>query len=130
MMSAPCRGIAVGTAQSLAPATVDFTRVALAYDFLRPGRERVRMTMFYRDITDVRLEEKLGGGAGGGGCVLSFRVAGVLDRFAGSYDPANPAHRLSIGFGSTEDAARCREEVVPLMRRAGALGTAAAGHSR
>ena len=41
----------------------------------------------------------------------------ALNLFAGRYQPSNPSHRLSVEFASTEDALRCGEEVVPLMRR-------------
>ena len=140
MMTAPCRGIVVGVAESSSPSTVEFTRDALSYDFLKHNtRERVRMTMYYRDMMDVRLEEEekrrrqshitiydknnasssAAAAATTASYVLSFRLAKPLDRFMGLYVPSNPSHRLSIGFVSTEDAVRCGEEVLPLMRRGG-----------
>jgi hypothetical protein len=76
--------------------------------YLPPPRpQQCPAKRFYRDLRDVQLSSAARS--------LSFRLDKRLDQFGEDYQPANPAHRVTVGFSSAHDVAQLQERVMPLL---------------
>ena len=68
-----------------------------------------RVRRYYKDMQGVQVSVQ--------GRALSFRLGKRLAQFGADYDPANPAHRITIGFSSAHDMAQLQSQVLKFLQR-------------
>ena len=90
---------------------MEFYDDRVEYWFNQTEYRKVRTTMYYADMADVRADAARR--------VLSFRIAHTrgLEYFTMDYRPDEPRHRVSIGFDSEHDFGRVVAQVLPVVRR-------------
>jgi len=102
-----CRKFRVGRLETSYPSAVDFFPDRVEYWFQHPDHKKVKMVMWYADMSDVALSPARAGKGS-----LSFRINRPLEYFTAQYDASNPADRLSIGIDSAEDLRRLERHVM------------------
>ena len=110
LLRTPAKSFIVGKLTAKHPSPVAFFRDRCTYSFFHPFQSKeIQMVMYYRDMQGVRVSAV--------SQTLSFRLDKVLQQFGRDYNPANPAHRISIGFNSAHDMSLLQGQVMKYVKR-------------
>eukprot|EP00803_Ostreobium_quekettii_P000379 evm.model.scf_540EXC.8 EVM.evm.TU.scf_540EXC.8 scf_540EXC:62082-62744(+) len=108
LLKASCKNFVVGKARSPWSSNAEFYADRVEYYFCHEEHGKIRMIMFYRDMSDVHLTVLKNR--------LRFKILTSLAMFGQQYDPQNGRDVLEMEFDSVESVQEYRARASGIMR--------------